>query len=173
MNTGDYSTQPEQSACGPSGMRMVGQSVYADGADDDASHAQPCLEGRCVMMTDTSDSTPATALAWRRKLVVPSRAQAGMRLMEDVSLRNGAKLLPAGTVLDAQTLQRLVQRQVDVIVVSVPDERTPEQLEADIEAVRMRLDHIFRGPSSSVRDLLKRGVMAHSLASVMPCTPAI
>lgn len=150
MNTGDDFPQPEQSSCGPSGIRMVGQDAG-----------------------DPADSLLNTPPALRRKLIVPSRAQAGMRLMEDVSLRNGTKLLPAGTVLETQTLQRLVQRQIDVIVVAVPDERTPEQLEADIEAVRMRLDHIFRGPSSSVRDLLKRGVMAHGLASVMPCTPVI
>lgn len=139
-----------------------------DSAASDISSA-PESHGVAMMTSDAVATAPVTRLACRPRRLVPARAEAGMRLIEDVCLPNGATLLSAGTVLETDSLQRLVQRQVDIIVVAVPDDRTPEQVAADLEAITTRLGHIFRGPNSPARQLLKESVVAYRLASALPC----
>lgn len=121
-------------------------------------------------MTQTPDiGDPSSVIAYQRQLRVPSRVQPGMRLLADVCLSNGAVFVPSGTVLDDTAIQRLIQRQVEFVLVAVPDERSPDLEAEDLQAAALRVEYIFRGESTPVRDCLRRSVMAYRLSCVTQC----
>lgn len=114
----------------------------------------------------------AACTHYLRRCLVPDEAVVGMRLYRDVRLPDGRVLLPAGSVLDAEMLVRLKGRGVEYIHVAIPDERSPEEAQADADKACQRVDLIFRGESSQGRDSLHQIVRAFRLKEVQSCPMA-
>lgn len=96
----------------------------------------------------------------RTVCLAPSRAAPGMTLAAAATDHEGHVLLTAGTVIEAEMLDRLVRRGVECIVVEVVDTRDAASIAAEVASVEARIAHIFRGPGSPARQALHEAVLA-------------
>ena len=71
-----------------------------------------------------------------------AEVRAGARLTEAVMAEDGRVLIAVGTVLTQAELESLVR--LGVAAVSIEARRTEAELNADREALRQRLTHLFR-----------------------------
>jgi len=93
----------------------------------------------------------------------PGRVIPGMALAAAVVAHDGHTLLAAGTVLDAEMLDRLIRRGVETIHVLVLDARDEATIAMEIGAAEARVAHLFRDPGSRAREALKSSVLAFRL----------
>ena len=90
----------------------------------------------------------------------PGRVIPGMSLAAAVVGHDGHTLLAAGTVLDAEMLDRLIRRGVEAVHVLVVDARDEATIELETRAAEARVDYIFRQPGGLARAALKESVLA-------------
>jgi len=98
--------------------------------------------------------------------LAPGHAVPGMVLAAPISGNDGHVLLAAGSELDAAMLDRLIRRGVETVFVNVLDTRDDETVLMELRAAELRVEHIFRGPSSPVRDALRAVVLEFRRQSV-------
>ncbi len=82
-----------------------------------------------------------------------------MTLAHNVTDREGHALLVAGTVLEAEMLDRLIRRGVESIPVLVPDTRDEETIAKEIQTAVARVEDIFRGAGSPARESLHTAIL--------------
>ncbi|MCK9389341.1 MAG: hypothetical protein M0Q22_13240 [Sulfuritalea sp.] len=78
----------------------------------------------------------------------------GARLAQAVRRVDGGLLLAAGTEIDVDQLQQLIQRGIECVHVLQEETRDAAQIERDVAAATARVAHLFRGNSSEARDEL-------------------
>lgn len=91
----------------------------------------------------------------------PLLTSPGMRLARPVLRADGGVLLTAGTVLDGEQIQHLMQRHVDFVYVLEEETRDASTIEREIAAATARVEHIFRGESGESRNELRAAVTAY------------
>ena len=96
----------------------------------------------------------------------PGRVTPGMTLAKAASGRDGHVLLAAGTILDAEMLDRLIRRGVEIIHVLVLDTRDAETIASELEAADARINHIFREERSPAKEALRETIRAYRLESM-------
>ena len=96
----------------------------------------------------------------------PLRVSPGMVLARHVLRADGEVLLAAGTKLDSEKMQHLMQRHVEFVHVLVDDPRDAAAIEQEVAQVASRVNHIFRGQSGEARDELRAAVAAYRLAGL-------
>ena len=89
----------------------------------------------------------------------PGRAVPGMTLAKAVIDRDGNTLLVAGTVLDAEMLDRLIRRGVEAVSVLVLDTRDEETIADQLSAAKSRVETIFRGTGNPARAELLTAIL--------------
>jgi hypothetical protein len=67
----------------------------------------------------------------------------GMVLGDTVTDKHLRPLLPAGAVLTDENLHQLLAHQVEFVCVAEPEQRTQEEIDKHVEAVKARLDTVF------------------------------
>jgi hypothetical protein len=82
----------------------------------------------------------------------------GARLAQDVRRADGGLLLSAGTEIDVDNLQQLIQRGFEVVHVLQEETRDAAQIERDVAAAVERVARLFRGESSDARNELATAV---------------
>ncbi len=85
----------------------------------------------------------------------------GARLAQAVRRADGAVLLHAGAVIDADQLRLLVQRGIEYVHVLQEEIRSAEQIAGDIGAAAARVAHLFRGDGSAARHDLAAAIAAY------------
>ena len=85
----------------------------------------------------------------------------GMTLALAITDRTERTLFTAGTVLDADMLNRLNKRGVESVAVLVTDTRDAAAIEEELVVARTRVLHIFRGTGTAARDALQAAVLNH------------
>jgi hypothetical protein len=97
--------------------------------------------------------------------IAAPRLQPGMRLARNVLRADGAVLLSEGTELDEDELMHLHQRGIEFVYVALPDDRDAATRAADEQALRERIEFIFRpiGGESDARQDLKAAMLAYRL----------
>ncbi len=78
----------------------------------------------------------------------------GARLAQAVRRNDGGLLLPAGTEIDVDHVQQLIQRGIEVVHVLQEETRDAAQIERDVAAAVERVARLFRGASSDARNEL-------------------
>lgn len=92
------------------------------------------------------------------------RLEAGMRVARPVLRGDGQVLLAEGAVLDADEMARFGQRGVEFVFVALPETRDAQTIARDAQAVRDRLDYVFRGDDDSdARAELREAVARYRL----------
>ena len=94
----------------------------------------------------------------RNVCLAPGLVTPGMTLTSSVSGRDGLPLLSAGTTLDADMLERLIRRGVEIVWVEIPDLRDEQTIAIELRNAETRLATIFRGPGSPARAALHQVV---------------
>ena len=102
----------------------------------------------------------------RTLCLAPGRVTPGMTLAKAATNRDGQALLAAGTVLDAEMLDRLIRRSVEAVSVLAPDTRDEETIADELHAAEARVAHIFRGQGSPAKEALQAAVLNFRLESV-------
>ena len=92
--------------------------------------------------------------------LAPGRVPAGAALARTITDRSGHTLLAAGAPLDASVLDRLSRRGVEALCVEMPDQRDAGEIEKELREAEARVTHIFRGPGSATREMLRSLVLA-------------
>lgn len=64
---------------------------------------------------------------------------------------DGVLILPAGSEIDVDQLQRLIQRDIEYVYVLQAETRTAEDIARDIAVEAARVAHLFRGTGSDSR----------------------
>lgn len=95
----------------------------------------------------------------RTLCLTPGRVTPGMTLAKAATNRDGQTLLAAGTVLDAEMLDRLIRRSVEAISVAVPDTRDEETIASELQATETRVTHIFRNKGSPAKEALHAAII--------------
>lgn len=96
-----------------------------------------------------------------------SEVQAGARLTAAVLGADGQVLMTAGSILTAAALEKLAQR--GIVTVTVEPQRDEAELKLAREAVRQRLDHLFRRcnlASDSGAQTLLKAVLTYRLEAL-------
>jgi len=93
-------------------------------------------------------------LAERTVCVSTLGIKPGARLAQAVRRPDGGLLLAAGTEIDVDHLQQLIQRGIECVHVLQEETRDAAQIERDVAAATARVAHLFRGNSSAARDEL-------------------
>ena len=70
-------------------------------------------------------------------------------------------LLAVGTVLDADTLDRLSQRGIESLAVLLLDTRDPATIEQEVRSAESRVATIFRGDGSPAREALHAEILRY------------
>lgn len=97
----------------------------------------------------------AARLPVERSVCVPTLGVApGATLAQPVRRGDQVVLLPAGSVIDADQVRRLIQRGIDFVYILQMETRDPDQVACDIAAATARVAHLFRGESNPTRDCL-------------------
>ena len=78
----------------------------------------------------------------------------GARLAQAVRRADGGLLLAAGTEIDVDHVQQLIQRGIEVVHVLQEETRDAAQIERDVAAAVERVTRLFRGASSDARNEL-------------------
>jgi len=91
--------------------------------------------------------------------LAPGRVAPGMTLAAAVIGHDGHTLLAAGTPLDPEMLERLIRRGVETVSVLVADTRDPETIVMELGAAEARVETIFRGAGSPVRQALHTAIL--------------
>ena len=84
----------------------------------------------------------------------PSRVTPGMVLAAPIAGREGHDLLPAGALLDAEVIDKLIRRGIETLSVGVPDTRDEATIAEEIKRAQARVGFIFRGNGSAAREAL-------------------
>lgn len=85
----------------------------------------------------------------------------GMILALAITDRSERTLFAAGTILDADMLNRLNKRGIESVAVLVTDTRDAAAIEAELVAAKIRVLQIFRGTGTAARDALQAAVLNH------------
>lgn len=93
--------------------------------------------------------------------LAPGRVTSGMTLAAAAQDRAQRTLLSAGTVLDGAMLERLCQRGVETITLSVPDHRDAATIARELGEAETRVALIFRGEGSPARDELHSAILRY------------
>ncbi|MCF8178776.1 MAG: hypothetical protein K9J74_09735 [Sulfuritalea sp.] len=102
-----------------------------------------------------------------REVCIATQAlAAGARLAKPVSRANGAVLLHAGAVNDADQLRLLIQRGIDSVYVLQEDLRDEEETHRDVGNALGRVAHLFRGEGSAARQALAETIADYRRQSV-------
>ena len=95
----------------------------------------------------------------RNVCLAPGLVTPGMTLAKAVNGRDGQPLLAAGAELDANVLERLIRRGVEIVWVAIPDERDDETIALELRAAEARIETIFRGQNSPARSALRQAIL--------------
>ncbi len=95
--------------------------------------------------------------------LAPGRVAPGMALAAPVTGHDGQILLSAGVVLDAEMLERLIRRGIESVFVTILDTRDEETIAIEMNAIRTRLEFIFRGQGSPARAALQSTILNYRL----------
>jgi hypothetical protein len=96
----------------------------------------------------------------------PARVTPGTKLAKAVNDRDGHALLAAGSVLDAEILDRLIRRGVESVAVLVQDTRDEETIATELRLAEERVAAIFRGSGNPARAVLQAAILNYRLESL-------
>ena len=102
----------------------------------------------------------------RNACLAPGLITPGMVLANPVNGRDGMQLLASGTKLDADMIERLIQRGIESVWVHVPDERDEETIALEQHNARIRVDTIFRGNGNAARETLHQAILDYRRESL-------
>ena len=89
-----------------------------------------------------------------------------MRVARPVLRGDGHVLIAEGALLDADEMGRLGPRGVEFVYVAVPETRDAATIEQEAQAMRERIEHIFRGDDDGdARGELRAAITHHRLGS--------
>lgn len=91
----------------------------------------------------------------------PGLAAPGMTLANAVNGRDGSQLLAAGTVLDADKLERLIRRGVETLWVCIADVRDQTTIDLELRSAEERIAAIFQTPGNAAREALRTAVSSY------------
>lgn len=102
-------------------------------------------------------------MAGRSRQVYIDDLLPGMVLAAPVLDSNGRVLLPAGVALSAETIRSVYRRGIERLTV-FDGEMSPEELEAERQRIRSRLDHLFRRcPANEAARVIRRVVLDYRI----------
>lgn len=97
-------------------------------------------------------------LAERTVCIATLALKPGAVLAQAVRRADGVLLLPAGSEVDADQLQQLLQRGVEYVHVLQEETRDTARIARDVAAAEARVVQLFRGKTSEARQQLAAAV---------------